>query len=97
MGFFRQEYWSGQPFPSPGDLPNPGFDPWSPALQVDSLQSEPPGKPRDNGREAERPDKEMRSDQMRIRDQWGVFEQGHGMMELMSGEDHSTVQHLCAG
>jgi len=41
--------------------------------------------------------KEMRSDQMRIRDQWGVFEQGHGTMELMSGEDHSTVQHLCAG
>ena len=56
MGFSRQEYWSGQPFPSPGDLPNPGFDPPSPALQVDSLQSEPPGKPRDNGREAERPD-----------------------------------------
>ena len=40
MGFPRQEYWSGLPFPSPRDLPNPG----SPALQVDSLPSEPPGK-----------------------------------------------------
>ena len=45
MGFSRQEYWSGQPFPSPGDLPNPGMEPCSPALQVDSLPSEPPGKP----------------------------------------------------
>ena len=42
--FSRQEYWSGLPFPSPGDLPNPGIDPGSPALQEDSLLSEPPGK-----------------------------------------------------
>ena len=39
-----QEYWSEQPFPSPGDLPDPGFKPGSPALQTDSLPSEPPGK-----------------------------------------------------
>ena len=45
MGFFRQEYWSGLPFPSPGDLPTPGIKPGSPALQADSLLSEPPGKP----------------------------------------------------
>ena len=45
MGFSRQEYWSGLPFPSPGDLPNPGTEPGSPALQADSLQSEPPGSP----------------------------------------------------
>ena len=38
MGFSRQEYWSGLPFPSPEDLPNPGMEPWSPALQADSLQ-----------------------------------------------------------
>ena len=44
MGFSRQEYWSGLPFLSPGDLPNPGFEPGSPALQADALQSEPPGK-----------------------------------------------------
>ena len=45
MGFSRQEYWSGLPFPSPGDLPNQ-LEPRSPALQVDSLLSEPPpGKP----------------------------------------------------
>ena len=42
--FFRQENWSGLPFPSPGDLPNPGIEPRSPALQADSLPSEPPGK-----------------------------------------------------
>ena len=45
MEFSRQEYWSGLPFPSPGDLPNPGIKSGSPALQVDSLPSEPPGKP----------------------------------------------------
>ena len=45
MGFSRQEYWNGLPFPSPGDLPHPGIERWSPALQVDSLTSEPPGKP----------------------------------------------------
>ena len=45
MGFSRQEHWSGLPFPSPGDLPDPGIKPSSPALQVDSLLSEPPGKP----------------------------------------------------
>ena len=42
--FSRQEYWSGQPFPSPGDLPDPGTESGSPALQADSLLSEPPGK-----------------------------------------------------
>ena len=46
MGFPRQEYWSGLPLPSPGDLPTTGNEPWSPALQADSLLSEPPGKPR---------------------------------------------------
>ena len=43
--FSRQEYWSGLPFSSPGDLPNPEIEPVSPALQADSLLSEPPGKP----------------------------------------------------
>ena len=43
MEFSRLEYWSE--LPSPGDLPNPGIEPRSPALQVDSLSSEPPGKP----------------------------------------------------
>ena len=45
MGFSRQEYWSGLPFPSPGDLPDPGIEPWSPSLQGDALTSQPPGKP----------------------------------------------------
>ena len=41
MRFPRQEYWSGLPFPPPGDLPDPGIKPWSPALWADSLSSEP--------------------------------------------------------
>ena len=45
MGLFRQEYWSGLPFSSPGYLPNPGMEPRSPALHADCLLSEPPGKP----------------------------------------------------
>ena len=45
MGFSRQECWSGLPFPSPGDVLDPGIEPRSPALQVDALLSEPPGKP----------------------------------------------------
>ena len=43
--FSRQEYWSGLPFPSPGDLPDPGIEPQSPALQADSLLTELQGKP----------------------------------------------------
>ena len=45
MGFSRQEYWSGLPFPSPEDLPDPGIEPRPPAFQADALTSEPPGKP----------------------------------------------------
>ena len=45
MGFSRQEYWSGLPFPSPGDLPDPGIETGSPSLQVDSLPSELQGPP----------------------------------------------------
>ena len=45
MGFSRQDCWSALPFPSPGDLPDPGIEPRSPALQADALPSEPPGKP----------------------------------------------------
>ena len=45
MEFNRQEYWSGLPFPSPRDLPDPGIEPRSPALQADALPSELPGKP----------------------------------------------------
>ena len=49
MEFSRPEYWSGKPFPSPGDLPNPGIEPRSPALQADSLPAEPQGKPKNAG------------------------------------------------
>ena len=48
MGFSRQDCWSGLPFPSPGDLPDPGIEPGSPALRADPLPSEPPGKPSDS-------------------------------------------------
>ena len=50
MGFSRQEYWSELPFPSPGDLPDPGIKRRSPSLQADALTSEPPGKPNPDGR-----------------------------------------------
>ena len=46
MGFSGQEFWTGLPFPSPGDLPDPGIEPASPVLQKHSLPTEPPGKPR---------------------------------------------------
>ena len=45
MGFSRQEYWSGLPFPSPGDLPDPGIKPMAPALAGRFFNTEPPGKP----------------------------------------------------
>ena len=45
LGFCRREYWTGLPFPSPGDVPDPGIELDSPALQADSLPSEPPGNP----------------------------------------------------
>ena len=45
MGFSRQAYWSGFPFPPPGDLPDPGIEAQSPTLQADALLSKPPGKP----------------------------------------------------
>ena len=51
MRFSRQEYWSGLPFPSPGDLPNPEIKPRSPTLQAVTLTSEPPGKPYDQPRQ----------------------------------------------
>ena len=54
MGFFRQEYWSGLPFPSPGDLPDSAIkpdSPVSPTLQADSLSAEPSGKPNVHNRQ----------------------------------------------
>ena len=50
MEFSRQKYWSGLPFPSPGDLPDPGIEPGPPALQADSLPSQPPGKLKKTGK-----------------------------------------------
>ena len=49
MVFSRQEYWSGLPYPSPGDLPDPGIEPRSPTSPADILPSEPPGKPKNTG------------------------------------------------
>ena len=54
MGFSRQEYWSGLPFSSPGDLPDPGIEPRSPALQADALTPEPPGKPVESQKKKEK-------------------------------------------
>ena len=49
LGFSKPECWSGWPFPSPGDIPNPGIEPRSPTLWADSLSAEPPGKPKNTG------------------------------------------------
>ena len=49
MEFSRPGYWNGYPFPSPGDLPNPGIKPRSPTLQADPLPDEPQGKPKNTG------------------------------------------------
>ena len=54
MGFSRQEYWSAFPLPSPGDLPDPGIEPRSPALQADALPSEPSGVAEEEGSYSER-------------------------------------------
>ena len=54
MGFARQEYWSGLPFPPPGDLPDPGTEPMSPALAGGFFTTEPLGKPRKRRRGKER-------------------------------------------
>ena len=85
LGFSRQEYWSGLPCPSPGDPSNPGIEPGSPALQADSLQSEPPGKPQPDRqaptrqasggqimKDLEEHDKEFRTDSKRARSPWQV-------------------------
>ena len=50
MGFSRPEYWNGLPFPSPGDLPDPGIEPRSPTLQANTLTSESPGKSKKNSK-----------------------------------------------
>ena len=59
MGFSRQEYQSGLPFPSPGDIPRPGIEPRSPTLQADALSSEPPGKPNIIGLEIANPSRSL--------------------------------------
>ena len=53
IGFSRQEYWSGLPFPSPTDLPDPGIEPRSSVLRADALPSEPPGKPHPSTNQAQ--------------------------------------------
>ena len=66
MGFSRQDYWSGLPFPSPGNLPDPGIEPWSPALQTDTLLSEPPGKPTREAHQGSPPGKPTRESAMPV-------------------------------
>ena len=74
----RQEYWSGLPFPSPGDLPNPGIEPGSPAWQVDSLPLSHQGSP----------DTETQTGNSdAVGEQWGPI---HG--EAQSGQGMSTVK-----
>ena len=81
MGFPRQEYWSGLPFPSPGDLPNPGIEPLSPALAGRFFTTEPPGKPinrRGNGNRRKGKLREGRASQVPGRDTKGQGNEGLG-------------------
>ena len=73
MAFPRQEYWSGLPFPSSGDLPDPGIEPRSPTLLTDALPSEPLSEPLGNSlRKGEPPGNSLRKGKMRGRDNCGV-------------------------
>ena len=86
-GFSRQEYWSGQPLPSPGDLPDPGIKPGSPELQADSLLSEPPGKPEGHYPEWEKVNLRKGTYSMIPciwHLGWGGFAVQHGMWDLSS-------------
>ena len=71
MGFSRQEYWSGLPFPSPEDLPDPGIEHRSPTLQADVLTSESPGKPSSGKKTCKTT--VIRMDCQNIRDQMSTF------------------------
>ena len=73
MGFSRQEYRSGSPFPSPADLPDPGIKPRFPALQADGLPSQPPGKPQAKDKTQERATPHL----LRTRDSRPVVNSGH--------------------
>ena len=68
MGFSRQEYWGGLPFPSPGGLPDAGIEPGSPTLQTDPLSSKPPGSP-------------TRKESVGLDKQWGKFLRKYGCKE----------------
>ena len=84
VGFSRQECWSGLPFPSPGDLPDPGIEPGSPALQADALLSEPPGKPVDyeNGTLMSKID-------ILLRDMADAFSLGHVKIQLKESHEQT--------
>ena len=84
-----QEYWSGQPIPSPGELPDPGIKLVSPAFQTDSLPAEPPGKCIGYGRQSKRKSKNDPGFQlMELIGQWSVFQD--------QNQDLSQVEHTCS-
>ena len=75
MGFSRQEYWSELPGPPPGDLADPEIEPVSPALQADSLPTEPPGKPKPGLRSAQT---SYEVAIMKAVEQWSTYRQDNG-------------------
>ena len=81
MGFFRQEYWNGLPFPSPGDLPDPGIEPRSPTLQVDSLPTELSGK-------------SLKIILKKIRDTKGTFHAKMGTIKERNGMDLTEAEDI---
>ena len=97
MGFSRQEYWSGLPFPSPGDLPDPGIEPGTTALETDALLSEPSGKPKcpvgPDRQEASNPEPEEPRDKNRIRSQLERdFDVGAEVYEVLASSEEVNVE-----
>ena len=95
MGFPRQEYWSGLPFPPPGDLSDPGIKPRSPTLQADSLPPEPPGKPPERLREPQKAHGMLRHCECFLI-RWGVGWTGQdwgGPEPLFTGKKSSGQGH----
>ena len=101
MEFSRPEYWSRQPFSSPGDLPNPGIGPRSPTLQADSLLTEPQGKPKNTGVDSLSLLQQIFLTQ---ESNWGLLHCKWILYQLSNAKDKGTtpglgylLQYLCLG
>ena len=91
MEFSRPEYWSGYPFPSPRDLPNPGMESRSPTLQADSLPAEPPGEPKNT---AEGSPSLLQQIFLTQESNWGLLHCRWILYHLSQSEEKFQIPHL---